>query len=658
MTTMATTYEPPSATSADSQAAKDAPVGPDSTARIKSTVEKWYSDCKNSRSNTERQWYMNMAFYFGKHNVRLINSVSASNGFKLYTPKAPPWRVRLIINKVRGYTRTELAKITSNRPRFYVVPATTEDEDLTAARVSEQIFDSVYSNYNLKHTIRRAEWWNLVCGNAFIKCYWDPNKPDLNTKTKGDFCIEPVTPFHIYVPNLTEEELEAQPYVIHATTKSLDWANSSFPQYKGKFNANANGTNDILDDGFLNIIGAGAQKKEDVLVLECWVKPGNSLFPNGGLVTIVGGVVVQVQQVFPYKHGMYPFMKLDNIPSGKFYTTSNIEDLIPLQREYNRTRSQIIEAKNLMGKPKLMAPKGSVDAKQITSEPGQVIYYTPGFNPPTNLPLQPLPSYVLQEVQQLQQDMDDLSGQHEISRGQNPSQVTAATALSFLKEQDDTKLSGTIESLEIALEVLGKQILSHVVQFWTQPRMVRTMGEDGAFDAMMYKGSDLGGNLDVRVESGSALPQSKAAKQAFVMDLLKMGLIPQDKGLEMLDIGGIEKIYEDYLVDTRQAQRENQRLMQGEAVEANDFDNHQAHIDIHNKFRKGQQFEMLPDNIKQMFQDHVAAHQSALNTNLQPGGIFPQDNPDLAAMAGQQAGVPSAPEQGQSQPPMGGTPNG
>jgi hypothetical protein len=612
--------------------------------RILATVNKWYSECKTSRSSVERQWYLNLAFYFGKQNVRLLASQASANGFKLYTPKAPPWRVRMVINKVRGYTRNELAKVTAQRPRFYVVPATSEDEDLASARISESIFDSVYSNHNIKHVIRKAEWWNLTCGNAFIKDYWDANKVDTFSEQKGDFCIEAVSPFNLYVPNLAEEELEAQPYIIHATTKSVDWANASFPLYAGKFTANANGTNNIMDNGFLNTIGASSDKNE-VLVLECWIKPGNSLLPNGGLVTIVGDKLVQVTKSYPYKHGDYPFSKLDNVPTGRFYTTSIIEDMIPLQREYNRTRSQIIEAKNLMSKPKFLAPRGSIDAKQVTSEPGQVIYYQPGFNAPVQMQLASLPSYVMEEVNQLQQDMDDMSGQHEISRGQNPSQVTAATALSFLKEQDDTRLSGTIESLESALEKLGKHVLSNVVQFWTTPRLVRVVGRDQQFDATQYDSKAIRGNLDVRVESGSALPQSKAAKQAFVMDLLKMGLIPQEKGLEMLDIGGIEKVYEDYLVDVRQAQRENQKMMQGMTIEPNDFDTHQVHIDVHNKFRKGQQYEALPEQLKEIFQMHVQAHVEAMTTGLQPGGVFPQDSPDAMPPD------PNAPGGGGSTPP-------
>jgi hypothetical protein len=256
---------------------------------------------------------------------------------------------------------------------------------------------------------------------------------------------------------------------------------------------------------------------------------------------------------------------------------------------------------------------------------------------PRPLDLQPLPSYVLQEIDRLQQDMDDISGQHEISRGQNPSQVTAATALSFLQEQDESKLYYSIASIEEMVEKIGKHYLKFVIQYWDVPRMVRVTGTDGAFEAAQWKGSELRGNVDIRVESGSALPKSKAAKQAFLMDVFKMGAIEAPMFLELLDLGGIEKAYEDFLVDKRQAQRENFKMKaiaedpsfvmatkmsdqtgepfdavnMGFAIPANNWDNHQLHIMIHNAFRKTQGFEMLPEAVKTIFEAHVTMHNIA-----------------------------------------------
>lgn len=613
-----------------------------------------YKKIKASRSSIERQWYINLAFYFGKQNVNVVSTSAAPTGFKLHVPKAPPWRVRLVINKIRPAIRKELAKTVAQKPRFTVVPASTEDEDQASARVGEAIFNAVYSDKRLKTIIRRAMWWTCITGTGFVKDYWDNGAKDVLGQ-KGDFCIEPVTPFHLFVPDFNEIELENQPFVIHATTKSVEWVKHRFPNIENVV-ANVSTATDLLDDSFMGMIGAKSPDNDSVLCLEVWIKPGgHKAFPDGGMFTVVSDTIVQMRDKYPYAHGEFPFTKLEHIESGKFYGTSIIEDMIPVQKEYNRTRSQIIEAKNKMSKPQLMAPRGSVEVQKITSEPGQVILYTPGFNPPTPLPLQNLPSYVLQEIQQLQQDLDDISGQHEISRGSNPSQVTAATALSYLQEQDDTSLSGTIESVESGVEKIGRHVLSHASQFWSEERTVRVIGKDGAFDAHVYKASDLGGNHDVRVEAGSALPTSKAARLALVMDLIKLGAIKIEDALQAIDLGGMESINEDFLVDLRQAQRENLKLSMGEGVPANVWDNHDVHIQIHDKFRKSQQFETLDEQAQALFQQHVELHQSALQAQQPPMGPDPsmgQDNantgmpPDATGMLSPDVAPP------EGQPPL------
>jgi hypothetical protein len=617
-------------------------------AKLKTLVEGSYKKIKEARKGTERQWYINLAFVLGRQNVAIQNTALSSAGFRLYVPKAPPWRVRLVINHVRRIVRREMASIFSQKPRFEVVPSTTEDADLIAARAGEQIFDSYYDRKDLKAVLKSGGWWALVTGTGFYKCNWDPGAVVPGQEEKGDICTEAITPFHLFVPDFRSEDLEGQPFVIHATTKDPQWVMNVFKKKVSSENV----TNEsILEDSFLGMMGTQSLSSSQVLVLEAWFKPGaTNLLPEGGVVTIVGGKVAQVVDKYPYEHGMFPFGRIVNIPSGKFYGESVVTDLIPVQKELNRTRSQITEAKNLMAKPKLLAAKGSIDPSKVTSEPGQVVLYTPGFNPPTPLQMPELPGYVVEQVAQLRQDMDDLSGIHAVSSGQNPSQVTSATALSFLQEQDDTMLTDTTDSIESCIQKIGRMVLGYAAQYWSVGRMVKTTGTDGAFDAQVYKGSDLRGNTDLRVEAGSALPKSKAARLAFLSDMMKQGLIPPQDGLEMMELAGIEKIYDDVLADKRAAQRENIKMAAKQPLQPagtyyiNEWDNHQLHIKVHNRFRKSQTFELLDEEAQTIFQNHVKAHQAAaiLQANGDPTGSGQVDN-----------GLPPTAEEQQQQTPPG-----
>ncbi|HEY9658389.1 MAG TPA: hypothetical protein V6C65_08050 [Allocoleopsis sp.] len=639
--------------------------------RIVSWANEQYTKARTARWKSERQWYLNLSFYFGQQNVAFRGgNQPGNNALKLYTPPAPYYRSRPVINQIRPRMRTEMAKLTSQKPNAFVVPASSDDLDTYAANAGEQIWDSLYRWKKVHNVTRRAVFWSSVTGNGFIKNFWDEAKFDSTTNMQGDISFVPITPFHLFVPDLKEEEIEDQPFIIHAQIRNADQLSHIY----GRPISFAKSQGDLLEESFLNIMGIQEwEKNKSVFVLECWIRPGiNPDLPEGGMYVIAGNQVILKHPGWPYQHNLYPFAHIGHVETGKFYRDSVITDLIPLQREYNRTRGQIIEAKNRMAKPQLAAEIGSIDPTKVTTEPGQIILYRPGFQAPVPIPLQGLPSYVLEEQDRIKQDMDDISGQHEVSQGSTPPGVTAATAISYLQEQDDTKLSYTYDSIEEAIEKIAHMSLNYVQQYWDEPRQVKVAGIDGSFDVKAFRGSDLRQNTDIRVEAGSALPTSKAAKQAFIMDLMKMGFIDPQKGLEVMEIGGINKIYENIQADVKQAQRENLRMAQatGELIQqdrmgkiqewlqssegqqaiqegrvvpdpqggeptlieldpntqqpipsqipttlivpVNSWDDHRLHIERHNHYRKGQAFEQLPPESKALFEQHVQQHVNAI----------------------------------------------
>lgn len=665
----------------------------DSTIHVKylSWIMEQYTKTRSARAKEERKWYLNMAFFFGQQNAMYLPVGSTAGaggaGTRLYVPPAPYYRARPVTNMIRPAVRKEVSILTSTKPSISVIPSSSDDRDLFAAQAGEQIWESVYRCKNLRAVFRRATHWSVLCGTSYIQSTWDPCAVDKFSDQMGDFCYSVLTPFHLLVPDLMAEDLEDEPYVIHVSAMDMEAAKIKYGPLIGDINIvpDTAAAADIISDSFLNLIGSVDAKRQNVLCIDIWVKPCTSkLFPEGCMITVVGGQIIQAYEGWCYDHGQYPYAKLDYISSGRYYGEGMVTDLISLQREYNRTRGQIIEAKNRMAKPQLIAQKGSVEPQMITTEPGQVILYTPGFTPPQPLPLTPLPSYVINEIEVIKSDFQDISGQHDISKGQVPPGVTAATAISYLQEQDDSMRAIAFDNLEEAIQKVGFQTLSYVGQYWDTERTVKIVGEDGSFEAKTLLGSDLNGNTDIEVEAGSALPMSKAAKQAFLLDLMKMGFIDPQKGLEMMEMGGVEKIYEEVQIDISQARRENLRMqavtpdvMEGYLdtfvahdpitnspiglydpntqkplapgenppliVPVNSWDNHAAHIDTHNKFRKGQAFENLDPQIKQIFEEHVRMHQQAIMGNSQVSTSMPGMGGPESSVSGGLQGMPSGP---------------
>lgn len=670
-----------------------------------SWVNSEFTKMKNARSNFEHQWYLNLAFTAGK---QYVTPFVSPVGFRLVAPKAPPWRVRLVVNKIRTAVRTECSKLTTSKPIPTVLPATSEDEDFTAAGVSEQILKWKFAVAEFEAQYRSWIWWGTVCGNSFLKQYWDASAQDHDSRSLpdpptfpdgtpmpeaileeikskvpglaerldtpvpavGKINIERVTPFHIYVPDLLSEDLEEQPYLIHVMTKTKEWVQSRFGFEP---TCDSRSSNTVLDTATL--IAKGAQDNFDTVnVKEVWIKPGGHKdFPKGGVLTVINDQVRQVKDKWPYPFSEFPFYKYNAIPTGGFYSDSIVVDLIPVQKEYNKKRSQAIEIQNTMGKPKLLYQRGSIDPRMISSEPGQSISYTAGYEPPIPLNGVEVPVSFVNEIQQLAQEFDDLSGQHEISRGQTPTAaISSGTAIAYLQEQDDAKLTYQVASIENAMELLGKHYLHLASQYWDDKRVIKITGKNDTFEALHWKKNMLRGNTDVKIQTGSALPFSKAAKTALVTEMMQNGFLDPQVGMEMMNFGGIDKMLDEVLVDKRQAMRENIKMsvapekmlmlllnpapgpnneppfegppdpntgkpakFNGDGspfqpqppIPVQSWDNHEEHIHWHNHYRKTQQFETLSDIRKQAFELHVQLHQIALQAqmvNLQ--GQTVQDN--------------------------------
>ena len=644
--------------------------------RVANWVKKNYDKCKQARAGIQNQWYINLAMYKGDQYVAMISG-------RLMKVPAPTDRVRAVINRIRPIVRTQISRMTSQKPSSSVVPASTDDEDILAAEAGEATWEHVSNTEEVVRRVVEAAFWTSICGVGYLKQEWDSEKfnadadPDAETGeargAQGDLSITAPTPFNVHVPDLLKMDIEDQPYVIHAFTVSVEEAVSFWPEKISKdHKPTVISRNEILDTQYFDLKGSdNAAKPDSCLVLEAFIKPNVcEYFPEGGKVIVVDNVVVYSTDKYPYTHGQFPFSKIDDIITGGYYSASVIEDLIPIQKSYNRNRSQQMEIQNKTTRPGYFVQEGSVDLTKWRNRSGQLIPIKPGFQAPQLIDVPSIPSHMQQDLETLKEEFEDLSGQHQVSKGTAPSGVTAATAISFLQEQDQSLMAPTYTSLELALQKTGRQCLMYCAEYWDEPRLIKAVGLDQAMAVRYLKAADIKNGTDLRMEPGSSMPQSKSAHNAWVMDLMAKGMIPPDKGLEMLNLRNMREYFNLVKLDENHANRENIRLKQidpaevqaltqraeqmkqqfvlsnGFADEAqaredsvaaqyldqidqpmlpvNDWDNHEVHIFIHQKFMKSQAFEVLDPAVQQQFIKHVEQHkavqQSTQLTQLMQGG--------------------------------------
>ncbi|MDE2102253.1 MAG: hypothetical protein KGL39_33720 [Patescibacteria group bacterium] len=604
---------------------------------------------RSARARLEPEWYLNLAFF---QNLQWL----AWDGRQLYKPALRANRITIVDNRITGAVRTEVAKMTKSRPIFTAVPNSPDTEDLNAAELADQLMIFAWDHLKLLPLATKALLWSRITGSGFLKCYWDssigdrttalvgpdgkvlqdpqtgaPLSPQLapalaqqginakvQTVAQGDIRVEVRSPFQMFPDPLADSFEEAE-WTVEESVKSTEYVQR---RYDVMLKPDAPANPGLIEARMGMSYTPGASGYKGVRVKEYWRKPCPK-HPDGyRAVWAQGKILFQDEK----PHDPMPYVMLTGIQvPGRMWPTSVAELLRGPQTELNKVKSQIAENRNRIGNPTMLASKQAVqdpeNFNRSVSQPGSVYYYDDTGSPnavPTYLQAPPLPDYVIQEIQNIEEAIQEISGQHDVSSAQVPPGVTAASAIQLLQEADDTRLGPSMFDYEQQLGHLGQKVLKLIARYYTDQRTIRIAGNNGAWQIFDFQGAMLKGNTHVKVQAGSALPQSKAAKQAMAQDLLNFlvqsGNAPKGRELAQFlqawDIGGADKLIADYTRDETQVNRENVLLAQGRLLPINDFDDDQAHIDGHTDFQKQPHYPTLPPQVQKIFEAHVNAHRA------------------------------------------------
>jgi hypothetical protein len=616
-----------------------------------SELEKLLAQAKSARAVFESTWYLNLAYHKGDQWVFW-------NRDRLDRPVLPKGRLLLVDNRIVGIVSTEQAKMTKQNPVWQVIPTSAESADLEASRVGEDIMRYLWRHLKMRKQLMSALRWSSVACAGFWKIYWDSGKgekvtivvdgegnpvehgetgapmkpgdfPDgqlpegLQSKmiATGDVAIETVSPFEMYVDPLAEDWDEAE-WCIQQTVKSPEWVKVRFNKDLPPDAEAGPGAAESMMATVRATSGSGGYK--GVRVSEYWAKPSTK-YPKGCRVVWAKGQLL-LEEDNPY--GELPFVMFKGIDiPGRIWPSAPVEHLRGPQLELNKNRSQIAENASRVGNPAFM--KSRQANVKYHGEPGETIEYDDTLQNATPSYLEPpqLPQYVTDLQQRIEQSLQDISGQHEVSSAQVPAGVTAASAINLLQEADDTRLGPRIYDMEEVLGEAGSRLLKLVAQYWTDERTIMIMGDDNAWLTRQFRGAMLKGNTHVEVQAGSAFPRSKAAKQAAIQNILNLALQYSKEALNPrvlakvmrdYEAGGLEKLFGDLTVDEAQVNRENIELASGAGFPVNPFDNHNLHIEGHTEMQKSAAYASADEKVKQSIEAHVIEHRQQLMRSMGP----------------------------------------
>lgn len=625
-------------------------------------LNKRYEQAKTARVINEPDWMLNRAFFSGLQWVMYA-------GGRVAKPKIDPRRQLVTDNRITPVVTSRVSRKTKNRPMFSATPQGADDKAVDAARVAERVLENDWVEMKLQGKLFAALLWADICANGFLKIYWDstkgdrvqflsgpdgplmnpmdgtPLRPDqmdslppemladpalmdqirVDEVAKGDVCAEVMSVFEMF-PDPLATSMEDIEWMIEEKVRSVEYCRRRYPTTADGEPFEPTPDSDIpsgIAEGWVGggqIFGDGTANYRGVKVREYWCKP-NSEHPNGWWAVWANDTLLRSEEPFD----PMPYVKFDSVRvPGKFWSHAVTTDLRGPQQDLNTIRTQIKENARRLGNPALM--KSRQANVRYEGAPGEIIEYDSTVQDPAPSYLEPpsIPVYVENEIQRIEKSIEEISGMHEVSRATVPPGVTAASAINLLQEADETRLGPEIHQMEHALGELGTKILKLRAKYNTDERLMKIAGEDGNWDIFAFRGEMLGEDPRVEVQAGSAMPRSKAAKQAAMTEVLALILqygVPIDernmrKFLKDYEVGGLDRLFEGFSEDAKQVNRENRQLIEGQIVPINTFDNHEFHVAEHTEFQKSHRYHYLPDDIKGLYDLHVSEHRRFLKSQV------------------------------------------
>jgi hypothetical protein len=163
---------------------------------------------------------------------------------------------------------------------------------------------------------------------------------------------------------------------------------------------------------------------------------------------------------------------------------------------------------------------------------------------------------------------NNVAGTHDVSNGETPGSVTAASAIEALQDAARTRIKQKQRNLDATIKDWGQQYADIILEKYSKPRVVRVTNDQGAAEYFRFsvdQGSpedprkkatirpynrDEVGNLlpanevqemyitdrfDVIVNTSSSLPFAKAKQEERALNLFDRGIIDEEEVLTTLD---------------------------------------------------------------------------------------------------------------------------
>lgn len=578
-----------------------------------------------STHDAQKEYWLNVAFLAGHQWLWY----EPTNGRLDELPRDPE-RVRAVINRLWPATRALMANLVERELVFEIEMKDADDAHRRGSKIAEAILRGVHREHDwemLREQLFHALWKG---GTAAVCVEWDSEAGNViadnvgaegGTITQGD-TIETVLSISEFVVEPGTRNAERAYWWIKAVTCppreaqamfGLDWLPTA------DFAANLSSLGNRI---FSSERNNSRDDSGHCLVLTYYERP-NKNAPKGRIIQVVNDVVVNgkgkgEEWYFPFEDRLNLAVGCETIDNSNWLGSTVLSEATDVQVLYNVAWSGIIEHMKLAGNARLLVPANSLDLiEDLTDLPGEIVPYEQSGDQPSYLSPPQLPSWLLEAPSRLADEIDDILGYQDVSRGAAPANIESGYGLSILAEKADTPLGRMSKEGARMWSRVSCLVLECYEKFATQKRTTSITGRDVPTVAIQWSGKDLMGQTRAYVPLDAVVPRSRAAQMQMAKDMLAAGLIMTvAEFAAVAELPGQHDLLKVLDPDIERAQRENSGFAVGRQSIPFTWDDHEKHIGEHDKFRKSVEYQMLSEDDREMVDDHVAAHMQLSIDNM------------------------------------------
>lgn len=548
--------------------------------RIKRGRERLNQREAGIRENIEFANGNHYAYVNERGQLQRLSTVAVSQG-----GEKPDHRVRLSRPLIRPMLKAKVSATTQRAPDYESVPTSYDREDEAGAKMAEKIATAGYSLWDLRRIHQKWVWNALVTKEGFARAYWNPNVgpyieidemqdaevpvtdpetgeptgvmettkvPSGKTRTvgMGECAVRVYTGLEVtWEPGVDFEESRWY-YIEHA--RPVDEVKKE-PGFIG---------DELEPDAKATTEGRPRESKsgEKLAMIGEYLERPCPEYPNGRRIILAGG-----EEIFPEEP--YPCRDHENnvidepclhrlfwdIDGSSDRAKGLVEALIDLQREFDIAGNKVEEFAQAMLLPQWVAEEGTITSP-MTDEPNAVIEYRtlPGQQPPKPREIGNVPSELFEIQDRASATMRQIAHDGEI-----PSGVRDSGAIQTIVQQNQVAWQDFVEAFAEGASRLMRDLLILVQRHYTEDRLVKFRGRTGWENIADFRGADIRGQTDIRVNPSSLQPRTRQQIEQRIMNIAQMfpGQFPPEVLISAMEGGSAEKLIEGYEDDLSRANR-------------------------------------------------------------------------------------------------------